>query len=71
MVILADINQSLPFRSKSFDVVVVGEVIEHTLFPCEILVECERIVKPGGLLLGSVPNGYHLRNRLRFLRGEE
>jgi 2-polyprenyl-3-methyl-5-hydroxy-6-metoxy-1,4-benzoquinol methylase len=34
MEILADINQSLPFRSESFDVVVVGEVMEHTFFPC-------------------------------------
>jgi 2-polyprenyl-3-methyl-5-hydroxy-6-metoxy-1,4-benzoquinol methylase len=69
--VLADINQSLPFKSESFDVLVLGEVMEHTFFPSEVLAECHRVLKPGGLLLGSVPNGYHLRNRLRFLVRED
>lgn len=69
--VLADINQSLPFKSESFDVLVLGEVMEHTFFPSEVLVECHRVLKPAGVLLDSVSNGYHLRNRLRFLVGED
>jgi len=68
--ILGDINEPLPVRNESFDVVVLGEVIEHLWFPSEVLAESYRVLKPGGLLLGSVPNGYHLRKRLRFLMGK-
>ena len=68
--ILGDINEPLPVRNESFDVVVLGEVIEHLLFPSEVLAESYRVLKPGGLLLGSVPNGFHLRKRLRFLMGK-
>ena len=31
--------------------------------------EVSRILKPDGLFIGSVPNSYHLKNRLRVLKG--
>jgi hypothetical protein len=31
--------------------------------------EVSRILKPNGLFIGSVPNSYHVKNRLRVLKG--
>lgn len=46
----------LNFRDASFDIVVSSEVIEHTPDPRRAVRELCRIVKPGGLLVLTVPN---------------
>jgi SAM-dependent methyltransferase len=66
---LADLNDRLPFRDAEFDVVVLSEVLEHLPYPTITLSEAARICKPQGKLVGSVPNAYRLKNRLRFLIG--
>jgi len=65
----ADFSLQIPVSTESFDVVVAGEVIEHLPYPEITLSEISRILKPNGLFLGSVPNSYHLKNRLRVLKG--
>jgi SAM-dependent methyltransferase len=65
----ADLDQPLPFEDDSFDVVVVAEVLEHLRFPEQLLSEAKRVLVPGGTLIGSVPNCYRLKTRLRFLLG--
>ncbi|RJO61044.1 class I SAM-dependent methyltransferase [candidate division WS5 bacterium] len=45
----------LPFKKKLFDVVLSTEVIEHTPDPLMALRELSAVVKPGGLLLVTVP----------------
>ena len=65
----ADLDQPLPFEDDSFDVVVVAEVLEHIRFPEQLLSEAKRVLVPGGTLIGSVPNCYRLKSRLRFLLG--
>jgi 2-polyprenyl-3-methyl-5-hydroxy-6-metoxy-1,4-benzoquinol methylase len=61
----------LPFADERFDVVVAGEVLEHLQFPDEAAREVRRVLRPGGLFVGSVPNAFRLRNRLKFLLGRE
>jgi SAM-dependent methyltransferase len=39
----------------AFDFVVCTEVLEHTLQPFDAIAEIRRVLKPGGLLLVSVP----------------
>ena len=63
-------SEPLPFPPSSFDVVVCTEVLEHLRFPGPALAEIRRVLKPGGRLVGSVPNATRLRNRWRFLMGE-
>lgn len=46
---------SLPFRSASVDGVVMCELLEHVPFPQGVVAEAHRVLRPGGLLLGSVP----------------
>jgi SAM-dependent methyltransferase len=65
----ADLEEGLPFEDASFDVVVLGEVLEHLRFPEQLLAEVARVLVPGGKVVGSVPNGFRLKTRLRFLLG--
>jgi SAM-dependent methyltransferase len=64
-----DAGSGLPFASGAFDTMVCGEVLEHLPFPDSLLEEAARILAPGGLLVGSVPNAYRLKNRIMFLAG--
>lgn len=60
------------FEAESFDVVLMGEVIEHLSDPAAVLEGTRRILKPGGTLFIDTPNVLR-PNRVRldrFFRGE-
>lgn len=65
----ANVEESLPFEDGSFDAVVAGELLEHLQFPDALVAEIRRVLRPGGVLVGSVPNAYRLKSRLLFLAG--
>ena len=65
----ADFSLQIPLPTSSFNVVIAGEVIEHLPYPEITISEISRILKPNGLFIGSVPNSYHIKNRLRVLKG--
>jgi SAM-dependent methyltransferase len=65
----ADVDEPLPFETASFDVVVAGELLEHVRDPVHVVCEARRLLRAGGSLVGSVPNAFRLKNRLRFLAG--
>jgi len=44
------------YDSESFDVVSINHVLEHLENPDEVITECYRILKKGGLLVTAVPN---------------
>ena len=54
-VVCADAD-SLPFPDKTFDVVILREVLVHLLDPVKALKEIARVLKPSGFLLGSAPH---------------
>jgi ubiquinone/menaquinone biosynthesis C-methylase UbiE len=43
-------SEDLPFTDKFFDVIFLFDVIEHVADPLKILKECERVLKPNGIL---------------------
>ena len=45
----------MPFRDASADIILLSNVLEHTPEPSFLLSECLRVLKPSGVLLGSVP----------------
>ncbi len=47
---------TLPFKSKSFDVVILSEVLEHLQNENDALREIKRVLKPGGWLICTVPS---------------
>lgn len=49
----------LPFASGAFDVVVATSVLEYVTEPGAVLSECARVLRPGGLMLYTVPDLRH------------
>jgi SAM-dependent methyltransferase len=52
---------NLPFRDRIFDLVFAGEVLEHLNEPAQALNEWTRVLRTGGSLCLSTPNGRLVR----------
>uniref|UniRef100_A0A7V4KD94 Class I SAM-dependent methyltransferase n=1 Tax=Fervidobacterium pennivorans TaxID=93466 RepID=A0A7V4KD94_FERPE len=50
--------ENLPFKEGSFDFVICSEVLEHLKRPEKALKSIHEVLKPKGLLIVTVPNGY-------------
>jgi len=62
-------NIKLPLEDKSYDMVIITEVLEHLLWPQSVLIELYRVLKNGGTLIGSVPNIVSISYRIKWLFG--
>lgn len=62
-------DATLPFPSAQFDLVVCTEVIEHLLWPQQLLGDIARVLLPQGSILISVPNIASLSYRAAWLLG--
>lgn len=62
-----DLNGEWGFAENEFDVVVAAEVVEHLYYPERVFAKVERVLKPGGVFLGTVPNAFSLANRTRYM----
>ena len=49
---------------QPFDAVLITEVIEHVAHPDDFLAKVAALVKPGGAIIMTTPNGAYLRNTL-------
>jgi len=59
-----------PFESKSFDLVLCQEIIEHLLFsPVQMLYEIHRVLKSDGLLFLTTPNTLRAAHTLAVIGG--
>lgn len=68
---VVDLNKgNLPFKSKSFDIIVASEVIEHLFRPVNTLKDLKRILKDDGEFIVSTPNFLYWANRQQFLFGK-
>jgi O-antigen biosynthesis protein len=61
-------KDTLPFQENEFDVVILGDVLEHLYDPWLTLKKIRALLKPGGTVLISVPNvkHYHVLADLLF-----
>lgn len=57
------------FKENTFDLILCLDVIEHFPFSEQekLVVELTRILKPGGVIIWSIPNMAHLSSRIAFL----
>jgi SAM-dependent methyltransferase len=49
----------LPFASAAFDLVMASSVLEYVAEPAAVLRECARVLRPGGVVLYTVPDLRH------------
>jgi 2-polyprenyl-3-methyl-5-hydroxy-6-metoxy-1,4-benzoquinol methylase len=70
-VIVGDLNDPHVFSelSSEFDVVLAGDVLEHLLFPQQVLSRAAQLLVHGGRVVVSVPNVGHVDVRLSLLQG--
>jgi SAM-dependent methyltransferase len=57
----------LPLAEQSVDALVCLEVIEHLEHDRVAMKEFARVLRPGGILVASVPNHYYFRSYLRWM----
>jgi 2-polyprenyl-3-methyl-5-hydroxy-6-metoxy-1,4-benzoquinol methylase len=50
------ILEDFTFADQSFDIITLWDVLEHVYTPVEVLRECHRLLKPGGLLIVNYPD---------------
>ena len=59
--------EALPLAAGSLDAVVAASVLEYVPAPALVLAECARVLRPGGVLLCTVPNMAHPVRWLEWL----
>ncbi|HRR45914.1 MAG TPA: class I SAM-dependent methyltransferase [Candidatus Paceibacterota bacterium] len=64
-------KDDLPFDNNFFDVIVIDQVMEHIKNIHHLIIEIDRILKAGGLLIISVPNLAAWHNRFLLLIGKQ
>lgn len=63
--------QNLPFTDKSFDVVLFIRTFHHLEEPNEVIVEFNRILKPGGFLILEFANKIHIKSVIKAFLGRK
>ena len=64
----ADLNKDeLPFKNEKFDFVLLLDILEHVADSQKLLLEAKKRLKEDGKIIVSLPNEYHILNKVRFL----
>lgn len=66
-----DLNAEWPFKEESFDAIVACEIVEHLYCLDGFLNSVRASLRPNGIFIGSVPNAFRIRNRMKFLFGND
>ncbi len=63
----ADLNKDeLPFKNEKFDFILLLDILEHVVNPQKLLLDAKSRLNKDGKLIISLPNDYHILNKLRF-----
>lgn len=62
-------GKPLPFAENSFDLIFLGEVIEHVFDTDKLLAECHRVLNKEGELVLTTPNLAAFNRRIKLLLG--
>lgn len=64
-----ELDEDFAAENGPFDVIVFADVLEHLPAPAEVLATATAALKPGGMIIASVPNVAHWSVRLALLFG--
>lgn len=67
---ICDLNEGVKRPANRFDVLVLGDILEHLTDPWQVLSDAATSVKPGGQVLASIPNVAHWTIILGLLMGK-
>lgn len=62
-----DLEDKWPISAGAFDLVLLGDVLEHLFNTAEVLAEACRVLRPGARVVIAVPNVGYWRRRFRLL----
>ena len=62
--------EKLPFEHNYFDMVIMGEMLEHLRDPSQLMTQAKDMVKPNGVVLISLPNECTVYHRFKMLLGK-
>lgn len=65
----ANLDEGIQETDQSFDVVWAGDIVEHVFDPMGLLKESARVLKPGGVMLITIPSDVGLVSRIKMLFG--
>lgn len=69
-VYIGDVEKvSFPFKKKHFDCMICGDILEHLIDPCSVLIKLQRYLKNDGILIASIPNVGHYTIIYRLILG--
>lgn len=60
-VLVASAEEPLPFPPGSFDCIVANDVLEHLVDPWQAVRRFAALLRPGGVMVASIPNVRHYR----------
>lgn len=69
--VISGVLGSQTYAENSFDIILMGDVIEHLRDPLDLMRLVERILKPGGAVIISTPNIAGWAGRLLQIKPEE
>ncbi len=58
--------ENLSFAQESLDLIISNDVFEHVPSPSKAFAECARVLKPGGVMLATIP--FHRENDFSVVR---
>lgn len=67
----ADLNSDWNVITGKYDVVCLAETLEHLYYPEKVIEKVLPLLKTDGMFIGSVPNAFNLKNRVRLLLGNK
>lgn len=63
-----DLNkEEIPFKGKKFNYILMLDLLEHVINPAKLLSDSKKRLTIGGRIIVTLPNDYHLLNKIRFL----
>jgi len=65
----ANLNEPFPFPNASVDAIAAISVLEHVFDVYSFVRECNRILRPNGVLVIEVPNIAYFKHRIQLLLG--